>query len=618
MSRDAVLLDGRLVRLDPRALLGEGGEGRVYRHDGRALKVLTDPTPARAAKLAAFTAYPLPRNVTAPLALCLDPDTREVVGYAMRAVEGGHAIASLARRPFREAHAAAKDVLAIFRELATTVRTLHSRGVVVGDLNDGNVLVTLPAAQGAPLAVDLIDADSLQLPRHPCVVAHERFLDPRLYGTDLAEVSALSRETDAYALAVLLFASLTCVHPFGGTHPSHATLLRRAEARVSVLSPGVKLPKAAFPPQMLPDAALAFFEGVFERDARDGARLVPDDLLELPFARCSCGLEHARRACPACTTVALVRPTVRARGAVRASSVTRAAPGLVLAAEVNGGALATLVRDARGLVREDGTTLPAEITVAPGARVRLAGASTWVIGPTHAVRVVPGGAPERVPVTFAPALGEPAADAGPAGLVLVDGDTLVRATDGTRIGQVLGGQTWVRVGARLGFAFYRAGAVTVAFVFDVAKGPLRQLEVPPLAGRLVAAHATFDDAHVLFRVLTEVGGRRKHVAHLFDTRGTRLASAAGDELASPLFAGGDNLESACLAGGAVLAATPEGLALLRADPSARVFETRRVFPDAKDFASPDAAMLVGPGGSVYVRSHDEVVHLGFTEAGGKP
>ncbi len=599
---DSVLVGERLVRLDPRALLGEGGEGRVYRAGDLALKIFTDPTPARRKKLAAFPTR-LPPAVVAPLELCRDR-RGDVVGYAMRAVEGALPLHALARRPFRDATARASDVLALFRALVRTVQQLHARGLVVGDLNDGNVLFT-PSYQ--PF---LIDTDSLQLPGFPCVVAHERFLDPRLYGVDLAKTTALSRESDAYALAVLLFASLTCVHPFGGTHPTYATLLRRAEARVSVLSPGVKLPKAAFPPAVLDDDALAFFAAVFERDVRD-ASLIPSPLLDRAFTRCACGIEHARRACPVCTAAVHVRPVTHARGSLRVASVLRPAKGWVVAAEAHGGALATLHHDGRDLVREDGSRIPGD-ALADVARMRLVGSSTWLLGRTHAVRVVHGSVRERIPVA------EPAADVTPAGLVHLEGDALVRAWDGTRIGQVLEGQTWVRTGVRLGFAFYRAGAITVAFVFDVARGPLRQLELPPLEGRLRAVNAVFDDHHVLVRAVTEKDGRVRHVAHLFDARGNRLASAAGSEGDAPLFTGGDALENACLAGGAVLVATEDGLVLLRADPSSRAFETRRVFPDAKDFASPDAAVLVGPGGSVYVRQHDEIVHLGFSEAGGSP
>jgi hypothetical protein len=39
----------------------------------------------------------------------------------------------------------------------------------------------------------------------------------------------------------------------------------------------------------------------------------------------------------------------------------------------------------------------------------------------------------------------------------------------------------------------------------------------------------------------------------------------------------------------------------------------RSFADARDLVSPDDELLVGPGGSLYAASHDEIVHLSFTE-----
>ncbi len=130
-------------------------------------------------------------------------------------------------------------VMALFRSLHATVKALHARSVVVGDLNDGNVVVTT----GADADAFVIDADSMQLGGLPCAVAHERFLDPRLYGTSLVDGPAFSVDNDRYAFRVLLFQSLLGVHPYGGTHPKLPTLLRRAEARHTILRDDVIVPR---------------------------------------------------------------------------------------------------------------------------------------------------------------------------------------------------------------------------------------------------------------------------------------------------------------------------------------------------------------------------------------
>lgn len=243
--------------------------------------------------------------------------------------------------------------------------------------------------------------------------------------------------------------------------------------------------------------------------------------------------------------------------------------------------------------------------------IRPCGSSLWIGTKDRFIRFEHGIVQESVPVSLVS--GELAADAGPAGLVYANGDQLLRASDGTRIGQILEGQTRLRVGASLGFAFYRAGAITVSFVFDPRKGPLRQVMLPPIEGRLVDWSAVFDDAHVLVTFVTESSGRIVHAAHLVDANGVVVASERGARESSAPSAIIASTTGKCLANGAVLCATDDGLVLVRADRAARAFVSARVFSDAKDLVSADLDLLLGPGGSVYVASPDEIVLLSFTQ-----
>ena len=520
-----VFMGGQRLRLDDRDLLGVGGEGRVFRVRDRAIKVFFAMTDERRKKLAAFPTA-LPARVIGPLDLCTDAKG-VVVGYAMRVLDDAVDAHRLGQRKWRESAMRAPDVLRVFRELASTVAQLHGRGVVVGDLNDGNVVLT-----PKPWQPWIIDADSMQFAGFACTVAHERFLDPRLYGVDLAHTCALSRESDWYALAVMLFSSLLFVHPYGGAHASFPTMLRRAEARHSILRGDVKLPHAALRPEVLADDALAWFTSVFDRDLRTA---LPAGILESRFIRCGCGIEHARRVCPICTVAVAVPAAVRTFGPIRVTSIARAPRG-------------------------------GQLVIPPN------------LVPDHD------------------------------GLVHLDGDWLLRTGDGTRIGQILEGQTHVGCGANLGFAFYRAGAVTMSFLFDTARGPLRQLELPHLEGRLVDWSTTFDKGHVLFCTATEKGGRGVHSAHLIDARGEILASETGPAGSSAILTG---ISGKCLANGAVLVPTDDGLVLVRADRATRAFVPIRAFPETRELVPPDADLLVGPGGSVYVVTHDEIVHLSF-------
>ena len=118
----------------------------------------------------------------------------------------------------------------------------------------------------------------------------------------------------------------------------------------------------------------------------------------------------------------------------------------------------------------------------------------------------------------------------------------------------------------------------------------------------------FDADHVLFCTATEKAGRVIHTAHLVDDRGELLATETGPAGSSAILAG---IPGKCLTRGAVLVATDDGLVLVRADRATRSFVPLRAFPEARDLVPPDADLLVGPGGSVYVVTHDEIVHLYF-------
>jgi hypothetical protein len=622
MKGDVVFFGKKRVRLQDRDLIGEGGEGRVYRAFDRAVKVFNAANPERESKLRAFP--PLPPRVVAPLELCTD-GSGAVVGFSMRMLDGAVDLHRFGQRRWREARVSNAETLRLFRDLAETVEEVHRRGVVVGDLNDGNVVVTPPPSSSSPGAARwapwMIDADSMQFGAHRCVVAHERFLDPRLYGVDLGRDAALSRETDWYALAVLLFGALLYVHPFGGAHPSYPTMLRRAEGRCSVLRAGVKLPSAAARPDVLPDDALGWFERVFERDVREP---LPASILEARFVRCSCGAEHARTTCPVCALHVQVAPVVRARGRIRATRVFATKRGRIVTATVSGGLKHAHEEDGV-LYREDGSVvlrsdgddpIAAAFFREPNRFVRIAGSATWIGARGRLARI----ACERVLDTLPVGLvhGEIAADATMEGLVYAHGDALLRSASGTRAGQLLEGQTHVRVGASLGFAFYRAGEITVAFVFDPRRGPLRQIDsFPRIEGKLLGWSAVFDDAHVLVTFATENAGPIgqpsviEHTALLVTERGEILASERGRGT-TPLTA---SLSGRAVAGDGVLAATDDGLVLLRAAPDGggrRAFVATRLFPEAKDFVSPDAELLIGPGGSLFVVTHDEITHLCFT------
>lgn len=596
-----VLLDGAAtpVTLGDDALLGEGGEGRVYRLGAEAVKVFFSPSRARARRLAAFPSG-LPREVVAPRRLARDPRTGELNGYAMRLVDGAFDAGRLADRRFRErARITGDDVVRWVLSTGALLGALHARGVVVGDLNAGNVLV---GRAPDTLETHLIDADSMQHGPFPCPVGQERYVHPSLYGRDLAKAPCFTPSTDFYALAVLAFEALLFMHPYGGVHAAHTTLVRRAAARVSALRDDVARPRVAGRPDSLDDAWLDYFDGVFEHD-----RCVPPPpaLAGARFSRCAgCGAEHARRACPACTPKGAGGASPRAsRGRVDACILHDGGDAPVIAARVvRGELLYAFVRGGR-LVREGGFSLPEP---PPLARVDLEPRATWVVTAEAAVRYGHDGALERL------GAGDPlgrdafATTGGGEALRVRDG-WVERVRAGTRVGAVFAGRTRVFSGEHHACAFYRAGRLALGFLFSPTSGGLRQVELPALDGRLVDAFAHFDDEHVVLGLSVDDGRGVVCALHMFDRRGHLLAAVSGPPDSSPLLA---EARSGSLARGLLAVPSADGVRLYAPDSGA--LREVRSFPETAPWLAGAPELHVDARGALYAVHFARIVRLSLT------
>lgn len=595
-----VRIGGKQVELRDDALLGEGGEGRVFRFGGNALKVFYFPSEARTKKLEAFP-LGLPSEVASPIELAYGyPSTKgsthEVAGYVMRLVRGGFDLGHLGERKFRERTGiSANDVIQLFVRLSRLLANLHGKGVVVGDLAGPNVLVE--RSPGGALTETLLDADSMQYARFPCPVAHERYVPPSLYGVDFARAPAFSPATDHYALAVLACESLLFTHPYGGVHPGHATLTRRAEARASIFGPGVRLPRQALPIDALDDDWLEWLTQIFERGR---VSPLPTALGSTRFVRCSsCALEHARRVCPACVRRAPV-PTRITAGRLVVTTVHEGSGPLKAVRMLGHELLFAFERDGR-VVREDGSSFPLPVG---HTRLELTSGKTYAIDAdgvtchgrdgSHETLAGTGGAFEGAFAT------------GAREILSVRDGILERQVAGTRVGAVYAGRTRVFAGQHLGFAFYRAFGLGVGAIFSVEEGPLRQVTFPDLHGRIVDTFAHFDDAHVLFGMHLDDGRGIECRLHLFDRKGTCLAYSQGPLEGSALHA---EARAGTLARGLFAVPSAEGVRLYADEAGA--FREHRRFPDTAPFLEGSTELHVDREGALYVASFDRIVRLSF-------
>ena len=541
-----VLVGNRRVTLDPSSAIGKGGEADVYDlGDGRALKIFKGPThpdlrhsPAeqRLAKDRLAThqhklrAFPggLPDRVVAPgeLALCTRGTT--VVGYAMPLVVGADPLHRFADARFRSQAGVANRALAALRDLHLTLGALHRAGVVVGDLNDLNVLV-------AGTRAHIIDADSFQFGSYRCEMYTERFVDPLLCDP-AASAPQLSRphnpDSDWYAFAVMLMRSLLGVGPYGGVYRPADPARRVAQSarplrRITIFDGEVLYPKPARPYRTLPDELIDYLRQVFEADCRGP---FPPQLLDaLRWTRCrACHTEHARLSCPACSASGAPksRPAVAVRGGVTA-----------------------------------------EVLTAGAAEIRSRLAQTW--RNQHRGFVIVGG-------------------------------TLYRESDNPLLGRerggdVLGEQTRFWVGDHFGVGFYAAGHLQVGFVFATDRGGLNdQVQLPPLRGSLVAAHAAVGRDRAWLFFVEQVRGRLCARCVVVGRGGELLASAESTDPEHWTFAGA----TACAAGDYLFVATDEGIARVEVQGTGAAIT--REFPETEPFVDASTRLALHPRGLLAV------------------
>jgi tRNA A-37 threonylcarbamoyl transferase component Bud32 len=586
----AVWVGGRQVALDPRRAIGQGGEAEVYEVDGKALKVYKEPDhpdyqgdpvgrngarerlEIHQRKLPAFPRS-LPGRVIAPLELATDRQTasvrggRRIVGYTMPFLKGAEVLMRYADPAFRQAGIANDQVRQIFLDLHDTVGKLHRAGVVIGDFNDLNVLVAGSEAH-------LIDADSFQFrasgEQFWCMTFTTKFVDPlRCDPNAPGPVLCMPHceETDWYAFSVLLMECLLYVDPYGGVYrPREKTKLvahtARPLHRITVFHPEVRYPKPAVPYGVLPDELLQWFHQVFEKDARDP---FPRPLLEvMRWATCAvCGTEHARPVCPRCAAAApgVVREVTRVRGTVTATRIFQT-EGLILFADAQGGTLSWLYHERGAFIREDGTRV-ATGPLTPGMRFRLRGRETLMGQGGRLVTLAPGAAaggpqaPTTIAVDGYGAL--PQFDTNARHTYWLRGGQIRRSAPlgEAYLGDVLAGQTLFWVGPEFGFGFYRAGAMSVGFVFDAEKGGVNdRVPLPPIRGHLLDSTCLFGQHRAWFFVATREGGRTLHQCALVRPDGSVEATAQAEA--------GDNswlghLRGKCAANDFLLAATDDGI-----------------------------------------------------------
>jgi len=253
------------IRLGKTEFKAQGGEGAVYIKGANAYKIYSDPSRCiTQAKIDELSALVQP-NIIRPLELIIDARNRPV-GYSMHSAGKTYSLCQLFPKAFRQRNNLTPDLmLRLVRHLQTGVSHIHSRGILIVDLNEMNFLVASDFSE-----LFFIDVDSYQTPSFPATVLMESVRD--------RHAKSFSTDSDWFSFAIVSFQMFVGIHPFKGTYPAlqhlpdNATRLdARMRANVSVLHSGVSVPSACLPFSVIPPNYLDWYRAVFEQ----GRRLAP-------------------------------------------------------------------------------------------------------------------------------------------------------------------------------------------------------------------------------------------------------------------------------------------------------------------------------------------------------
>jgi hypothetical protein len=628
---------GRLIDIQPTQSKGKGGEAEVFSiGNNLAAKIFKDPShpdfdllpqdqkikeqqgarerlKEHQEKLPKFPTN-LPRLVITPQDMVWDQGQKQIIGYTMTFLDKAASLLNYSEKSFRQAGVDNAQVITVFQTIRNIVKELHTKGVIIGDFNELNVLIQSIAGVTHPY---FIDADSFQFGQFLCKVYTVKFLDPLLADPTnkvLALGKPYNQNSDWYAYAVLLMKSLIYTDPYGGTHKPKAgpklSPAARPLTRLTIFDNTIRYPGNALPYNLLPDDLLHEFHQVFEKDKRGE---FPEKLLNITWTKCTqCGNEHGKSICPVCHKIA-VFPTglvTRVHGQVTVTDIFKTS-GIILQAQVGeNGLMKWLYHDQGKFIRETKQVVMTG-NLNPFFLYRLTPKSTIVGRDTELLIIDDKGQMKKKMVDQYQ--NKPVFDTNQQGqLFWIQGGQITKEVSvgnglivsDTAVGDVLTNLTKMWVGkttSGFGAGFYRAGGLGSIFTFDFERKGILEFDLPGvLRGKLSDAICYFGKDEFYLLTTTHEQGTVINRAFHYKRNGQLLATAE-EQAGQDTWLG--TIRGKAVIGKFLFSVSDHGI--LRVESQQGQIATTKIFEDTEPFVKTGDHLQVGNGG-LYVTNSKEI------------
>lgn len=248
------------ITLDKDSFIAKGGQGAIYAAGDLAYKIYFNPDemipPAKIGELKTLNHD----SIINPQEVLMDGKNRPI-GYSMQFVKDSFPLCRLFTRSFKRQHRLEREqLIRLVEDFYKTVSYVHSRNILIVDLNEMNFLVNSTFDR-----VLFIDVDSYQTTGFPAQVIMESIRDRHTKG--------FNRNSDWFSWAIVTFQMLIGIHPYKGKHKGGLKMDERMEQNISVFNNDVSVPALCEPFSTIPAELKAWYRALFE----DGKRLPPPD-----------------------------------------------------------------------------------------------------------------------------------------------------------------------------------------------------------------------------------------------------------------------------------------------------------------------------------------------------